>query len=241
MKKFKRNQLLAFVLVSLLSIIQWSDANALPLLQLDIVDGYYVSGEEQSTIIYSPTFTLQALGRGEADSSDETYGNKTIQAGQTAYVSIAVDVDPKGTSDTTYAGGLMDGIAPTGWTYGNAFGDKNQMSHGIFETLYAEIEFTFTGDDFCTDCLWNAQDDSMTNFDGFIHEISVDLTDVWSYVLAEEVSSYHFDLYTKDATGAIEYFAPFSHDAGATVPEPSTFLLLGSGLLGLAFYKRRKK
>jgi len=41
----------------------------------------------------------------------------------------------------------------------------------------------------------------------------------------------------------INSFAPFSHDAqsnGHSVPEPSALLLLGSGLLGLALYNRRR-
>ncbi|MDH3975846.1 MAG: choice-of-anchor N protein [Deltaproteobacteria bacterium] len=241
MERAKKLRLLSFIFVSLFSIIQWSEANALPLLQLDIDGGTYVGGEEESTLVYSPLFTLQALARGVTDVSDEINGNKYITAGQTAYLSIAVEADPKGTSNMTYAGGAVDGVALTGWAYGNAFGDKNQKSHGIFQTLYTEVEFTFSTADFCTECLWNTQDGSATNFDGFIHEFSIDLTDVWSFLVSEEVASYHFDLYTKDADGNIEYFAPFSHDAAATIPEPSTFLLLGSGLLLLACFIRRKK
>jgi threonine dehydrogenase-like Zn-dependent dehydrogenase len=35
-------------------------------------------------------------------------------------------------------------------------------------------------------------------------------------------------------------FAPFSHDAESSqVPEPGTVMLLGSGLVGLAFYRFR--
>ena len=240
MKKINSIKFLSVFLISFLTIIQWSEANALPLLQLDIKEGYYVGGEEESTLTYSPIFTLQALARGEADASDELNNSKSITSGQTAYLSVAVEVDPKGTNDPSYAGGSIDNNSLTGWSYGNPFGNKNQKGHGIFQTLYTEVAFTFTDGDFCSDCLWNAQDGSATNFDGFIHEFSVDLTDIWSFIIDEEIDSYHFDLYTKKADGSIQYFAPFSHDAAATVPEPSTILLLGSGLLGLAFFKRRK-
>ena len=130
--------------------------------------------------------------------------------------------------------------------------DAGDLSpHGIFETYFMEIDVAFVDGDRCT--TYNSADTDSADCDGntsggtLFDAISFDANNL------DEGYGLHFDLYnTKVGKGNTfpgdldrDDFAPFSHDGrygccGVPVPEPGTIGLLGIGLLGLGFARRRK-
>ncbi len=245
----------AFILVVFLATIPCV-AFSLPELQLNIVDGTYYAdyngdGDtddpfDEGMFIHGSSFTLQAFW----SDKDNDLGDNPF------YLSCSL-LTPEGNrlADPTDLSGVsisIDGSDISAWSYGTP---DDLAGHGVLPTYYHPYSFTFdvgslnpdgtySGVDYTADGIYNVQDsaDPGNGSAGFIHDFSIDLSGLdHDYAMV-------FDLYTYETTLAGNsgnektkiYFAPFSHNAGASpAPEPSTIILLGAGLIGLGFLRKR--
>lgn len=254
-QRAKRNLgLLGALTVCGLLTVGTPSAQAWPTLSLDIAGGYY-DGITQTIMTNSNTFTLYALidtnaRPGSAPSLTSTY---YISAALEPLTSAAANLGSFSvngttvnvTSDMTYGTPPIEVLGEATFDYGDL------APHASYPTYFREFEFTFNP-------LNTAQSYNSAQTPGgitanlggagFLYAaFQVDMTGMApNYAL-------HFDLYNERVGHCVpacatdrdvNYWAAFTHDAQTTttrgVPEPSTALLMGAGLLGIGLWQRRR-
>ena len=245
----------------IITLLMVSAAYAIPTLQTyspgSTAGDYYYYDQDTWFVSGSP-FALYVVGAYDPNMTDLTGVTLLISVpnGETGTISItrsdeseivplltqigmgsSSETNPMTNADIT----VLNGITPSGYSTtsflpfnaNNHYPLQNDISDFILFDLYDfdDIENNLSD--------YNADDGSITGSTalGEIKEYLIDYTGF---------SSLHIDAYglVTDEQGqkiATSWeMNPGSHDTTATVPEPSTLFLLGSGLLSLGFFSRKK-
>ena len=217
--------------------------SGIPLLQLDISGAYYDSSS-QTVIANNNPFTLYALHHDE--------GNNAATPAGTYYISAAIIPKTANPPLTSFGSFTVNGTAYSvgNMSYGNppvdALLNRDDLAgHGIYDTHYAEIGFTFNLANNATP--YNSQDTpgglvEPSSGSLYYHAFTIDISGLASGY------NVHFDLYSTTIdpkTGAVtvDKFAPFSHDAqGGTTQvsdSSSTLILFGMAMIAFEGFRRR--
>lgn len=213
-----------------------STATAVPILQLYVEGGTYDPVLE-SWVVTGPDAKLWVLGNVDGPGGAGQISNVYLVA--SVYGTIGTLVltgtttslvtDPSNPGDPTYVGTSSPIDIPEGVE------NHEEYSSADAHLFYSIGDFTLL-DSPVADLI-----NYFPSYPGSAWSENAGQLNVYS-VTVSGYSVVHFDAYDTVAgqTHAKVVFAPFSHDA-SVVPEPTALCLLGAGLAGIAFIRRRRR
>ncbi len=185
---------------------------ALPFSSIGMVNANYENSWDENTLTGTALYSFYLLEDGfDVNYLELNFEDDIFDLSNFDANSITV-LNPTDWTDITYIGGTGT------WTIASAGTPVNSTN----DPLQILVNYTLLSADRFNDGSGGTGSDAWSWYEG----------DAWSqeYILSNSVTMNGI-LYSADSSGG----------STAPVPEPGTLLLLGSGLVGLAFYGRRRK